>query len=73
MTNDTYKQMRKLVAEELNVHEVIEQVGDFAGKPVAIHFWTSLGFSQKPDRLFLKVKDEEWEDSPTLDKLIALM
>ena len=73
MSVDTYKQLKKITCQELNVHEVIEELGSSDRGDVSIHFWTSLGFYDKPDELWLQVGSEKWEGSPTLEKIIAAM
>lgn len=72
MTIERYKALKKTIAEELNIHEIIDDIGEFEGRRLRIHFFTDLGYKNTPDRLWLEVKGQEWgEDSPTLQKIIT--
>lgn len=66
-----YMDLQKIMADETNVHEVTQRICNTDKGYLDLVFWTSLGFEDKPDRLFVRVGGEEAKGSPLLiEKLV---
>lgn len=71
MTIETYTQLQKLIALELNVHEVREVVWETEEGTLSLCFHTSLGYTSEPDSLFLKLGERRIENPALIQAIIA--